>query len=146
MTPREELIEIINRPGVVHHFMAQADVERLADAILAAGYRKVEAGPDARETARKLLIEIGHCGIFEGHKGREFLVNDEHIAHIVTAITAAVEAQRERDARIVAAAIEMAEACKRAVPSESAADAEVTRYENARHRLQTVCAAAIREG
>lgn len=65
---------------------------------------------------------------------------------IATAITAAVEAQRERDARIVAAAIEMAEACKRAVPSESAADAEVTRYENARHRLQTVCAAAIREG
>jgi len=100
MTPREELIEIITRPGVVHHFMAQADVERLADAILAAGYRKVEAGRDARETARKLLIEIGHCGIFEGHKGREFLVNDEHIAHIATAITATVEAQLERDAEL----------------------------------------------
>ena len=145
MTPREGLIEIINRPGVVHHFMAQADVERLADAILAAGYRKVEAGRDARETAQTLVSEVlkehrhddprelnPTCGSCENK--------------VATAITAAVEAQRERDARIVAAAIEMAEACKRAVPSESAADAEVTRYENARHRLQTVCAAAIREG
>lgn len=100
MTPREELIEIINRPGVVHHFMAQADVERLADAILAAGYRKVEAGRDARETAQNLVSEIlkehrhddprelnPTCGSCENK--------------VATAITAAVEAQRERDARIV---------------------------------------------
>ena len=66
MTPREELIEIITRPGVVHHFMAQADVERLADAILAAGYRKVEAGRDARETARAVIrSQIGRASCRE---------------------------------------------------------------------------------
>ena len=67
----------------------------IADLIIAAGYRKVEAGRDARETAQTLVSEVlkehrhddprelnPTCGSCE--------------SKVATAITAAVEAQREK--------------------------------------------------
>lgn len=108
MTPREELIEIISKTKLPDgcplgkSFVLVNDEELeiasvLADAIIAAGYRKVEAGRDARETASEVFAEIcaGNC-IQE-----PCLIAPCHCRNaIVTAITAAVEAQRERDAQI----------------------------------------------
>jgi len=68
MTPREELLKIVRAKSDTPTICSICDslpkthvrchCGDIADAILAAGYRKVEAGRDARETAQTLVSEV----------------------------------------------------------------------------------------
>ena len=103
MTPREELATMLAE-RMCGACKAYREHEEVADAILAAGYRKVEAGRDARETARQVIrgLKVRAYGDADatnelaGDFGSWAFLETE----IATAITATVEAQLERDAEL----------------------------------------------